>query len=75
MKLREVKGSRYASEAGFCCLRRRPDETDQGQRQQTRLKKQDFAASAINPMNPKNTIALFFLPVNGTAGAMMNQVK
>ena len=74
MKHTKLKGSRHASEAGFCCLRRRPDETPQAQRQQTRLRsrillpppktrrnrsrpkaattprKQDFAASAINPM-------------------------
>ena len=46
------KGSNHASEARFCCLRQRPDETDQGQRQQTRLVKQDFAASAEDPMKP-----------------------
>ena len=37
MKLILVKGSKHASEAGFCCLCRRPDETHFGQRQQTRL--------------------------------------
>ena len=38
MKPTKVKGSRHASEAGFCCLRRRPDETRQGQRQHTCLR-------------------------------------
>ena len=33
----------------FIC--RRPDETRQDQRQQSHLKKQDFAASAEDPMN------------------------
>jgi len=32
-----VKGSKHASQARFCCLCRRPDETHFGQRQQTRL--------------------------------------
>ena len=32
-----VKGSKHASEARFCCFRRRPDETDQAQRQQSHL--------------------------------------
>ena len=36
-KLARVKGSRRVSGAGFCCHRRRPDETRQDQRQQTRL--------------------------------------
>ena len=31
------KGSKHASQAGFCCHCRRPDETHFGQRQQTRL--------------------------------------
>ncbi len=48
-KLTKVKGSNHASEAGFCCLCRRPEETDQGQRQQPHLRKQDFAASAEDP--------------------------
>jgi len=38
MKLSKVKGSNHASEAGFCCLCRRPEETRQGQRQQPRLR-------------------------------------
>jgi len=46
----KTKGSNRASEAGICCLCRRPDETRQGQRQQSRLKKQDFAASAEDLM-------------------------
>ena len=33
----KTKGSKHASEAGVCCLRRRPDETHVGQRQQSRL--------------------------------------
>ena len=37
------------SEAGFCCLCSRK-ETLQGQSQLSRLRKQDFAASAIEPM-------------------------
>ena len=37
MKLAKTKGSNHASEAGFCCLCRRPDETRQDQRQQSRL--------------------------------------
>jgi hypothetical protein len=36
-KLSKTKGSNHVTEAGFCCLRRRPEETLQGQRQQTRL--------------------------------------
>ena len=44
MKLTKVKGSKLASEARFCCLRRRPEETRQDQRQQPCLQKQDFAA-------------------------------
>ena len=36
----------------FCCHCRRPNETDQGQRQQTHLKKQDFAATVLDPMKP-----------------------
>ena len=32
-KLTKIKGSNLASEAGFCCFRRRPDETRQEQRQ------------------------------------------
>ena len=32
------KGSNHASEAGFCCLRRRPNETHQAQRQQPHLR-------------------------------------
>ena len=44
------KGSNHASEARFCCLRQRPDETDQGQRQQPRLVSKHFAASAEAPM-------------------------
>ena len=55
MKLILVKGSNRASEAGFCCLCRRPEETHSGQRQQSRLKKQDFAASAEDPMKPTMT--------------------
>ena len=71
-----VKGSKHAAEAGFCCLCRRPDETDQAQRQQSHFRskillplpktrrnsfwskaantprKQDFAASAEDPMKP-----------------------
>jgi len=50
MKLATTKGSNNASESRFCCLRRRPNETGQNQRQQSRLKKQDFAASAEDPM-------------------------
>ena len=46
-KLAKVKGSNRTTEAGFCCLCRRPDETRQDQRQQTRLKKQDFAAFGL----------------------------
>ena len=38
MKPTRPKGSNLASEARFCCLRQRPNETDQGQRQQTRLR-------------------------------------
>ena len=34
MKLTKVKGSKLASEARFCCLRRKPNETRQDQRQQ-----------------------------------------
>ena len=37
-KLAKVKGSNHASEAGFCCFRRRPEETRQGQRQQPCLR-------------------------------------
>jgi len=37
MNLALVKGSNVALETGFCCLCRRPDETDQDKRQQTRL--------------------------------------
>jgi hypothetical protein len=48
MKLTKVKGSNHASGARFCCLCRRPDETDQDKRQQTRLGMQDFDASAGN---------------------------
>ena len=48
-KLSKTKGSNHASETGFCCLCRRPEETRQGQRQQPCLKKQDFAASAEDP--------------------------
>jgi len=47
-KLAKVKGSNHASEAGFCCLCRRPEETRQGQRQQPCLKKQDFAAFGLD---------------------------
>ena len=47
-KLSKTKGSNYASEAGFCCLCRRPDETLQDQRQQPRLRKQDFAAFGLD---------------------------
>jgi len=50
MKLSKVKSSTHALEAGFCCLFRRPNETDQDQKQQARLKKQGFAASAEAPM-------------------------
>ena len=50
MKLAVTKGSKHASDAGFCCFCQRPDETCQDQRQQSRLKKQDFAASAKEPM-------------------------
>ena len=32
-----VKGSNHPKKSRFCCLRRRPEETLQGQRQQTRL--------------------------------------
>ena len=35
-KLILVKGSKHASEARFCCLCQRPDETRRDQRQQTR---------------------------------------
>ena len=52
MKPAKRKGSNRALEAGFCCLRHRPDETRQAQRQQPRLKKQDFAATAAGPMKP-----------------------
>ena len=38
MKLTKIKGSKHASEAEFCCLRQRPDETRQTQRQQSRLR-------------------------------------
>ena len=34
-KLSKTKGSNHVTEAGFCCLRRRPEETLQGQRQQS----------------------------------------
>ena len=37
MKPTKTKGSKLASEARFCCFRRRPYETHQDQRQQTRL--------------------------------------
>ena len=37
-KLAKVKGSNHASETGFCCLCRRPEEARQGQRQQPRLR-------------------------------------
>ena len=37
MKLARTKSSNHAIEAGFCCLRRSPDETAEGQRQQSRL--------------------------------------
>jgi len=36
-KLTKIKGSKRSSEAGFCCLCRRPEETHQVQMQQTRL--------------------------------------
>jgi len=50
MKLSEPKAASLPQEAGFCCFCQRPDETPFGQRQQTCLGKQDFAASAEDPM-------------------------
>ena len=44
------KAANLPREAGFCCFCQRPDETPFGQRQQTCLGKQDFAASAEDPM-------------------------
>ena len=50
MSLALIKGNKFALEAGFCRLCRRPDETHFGQRQQLRLGMQDCAASAGDPM-------------------------
>ena len=62
-KLSKTKGSNHVTEAGFCCLRRRPEETLQGQRQQTRLESKILlpplktrrmvprSKAAINPRN------------------------
>ena len=44
------KAAIFTSEAGFCCLRRRPDEAHQDQRQQVDLRSRIFAASAVDPM-------------------------
>ena len=44
------KAANMSLEAGFCCLRQGSNETHFGQRQQTCLWKQGFAASAENPM-------------------------
>ena len=49
------KGSKHAQKSRICCLRLRPDETHQDQRQQLRLKNQDFAASAFDPVKPTRT--------------------
>jgi len=50
MKLTKTKGSKQTWEAGFCCLRRRPDEAHQDQRQQVDPRSRIFAASAVDPM-------------------------
>jgi hypothetical protein len=55
MKLSEPKAAILPQEAGFCCFCQRPDETPFGQRQQTCLGKQDFAASAEDPMKLAKT--------------------
>ena len=44
------EATKTPSDMLFCCLCRRPNETYQGQRQQPRLRRQDFAASAEDPM-------------------------
>jgi hypothetical protein len=54
MKPTKTKGSNHTSESRICCHCHRPDETHQDQRQQLRLGKQDFAATAANPMKPTN---------------------
>ena len=52
MKLAKHKSSNRASESRICCLCHRSIETHQTQRQHTHLRKQDFAASAEDPMKP-----------------------
>jgi hypothetical protein len=42
MKPAKIKGSKHASEAGFCCLCRRPEETCRDQRQQSRLRSRNL---------------------------------
>ena len=51
----KTKGSNNALEAGFCCFCQRHEETYFGQRQQYCLSKQDFAASAEDPMKSART--------------------
>ena len=47
MKLARTKGSNLASESGICCLSRGPEETPQGQRQQTRLRSRNLLPSPL----------------------------
>ena len=49
------KAAKVPQEAGFCCFCLGPEETHFGQRQQTCLGKQDFAASASDPMKRVRT--------------------
>ena len=49
------KAADKLKEAGFCCFCPGPNETHQGQRQQTSLRKQDFAASALDPILLEST--------------------
>ena len=46
------EATKTPSDMLFCCLCHWPNETYQDQRQQPRLRRQDFAASAIDPMKP-----------------------